>query len=267
VVVPDPGAGWSVDSGIPLDDAPRAAPSMDSGASQAVTPDLDANIGAVDTSSFPVGVGSDANTDPADASPGGGGPVDAAPMGTTLPVPGEVFITEVMFDPMGLQPQLQWIELYNATPDSKLLSGLTLLDGHGTKHTIQSTSPITIDSHSYVLIARNKADVIAATRVPASAVVYEHGPGIPKTAGILLSASAAGGISLLNGAMHLADVPYGPWVNGGSLGSRPSAGRSIERKMLTPPSSTSGAADWCVAPKAWASKADYGTPAAANDCP
>jgi hypothetical protein len=203
-------------------------------------------------------------------SPGDDGPSDSGSNpevagGVALPSPGDVFISEVMVLPSGTLPDDQWIELYNSTVETKLLSGLTLTDGHGTTRTISTSPPVTIAPASFVLLARNKSAVVAAG-VPATAIVYDYGQGDSRTQGILLSRHAAdGGISLSNGASVLANIPYGPWINGGALASVPPAGASIELKSLT----TTGIempASWCVAQTPWAGH-DKGTPGTANDCP
>lgn len=187
--------------------------------------------------------------------------------GASAPLQGEVVISEVMVLPSGTLPEEQWIELRNNTAAPKLLSGLTLTDGHGTTQVIPSSPEIDIGAHAYAALVRSKAAAIAAG-VPAASIVYEYGLGLVRTKGILLSRHKAdGGISLSNAASLLSNVPYGPWINtGGTLSSSPPTGASIELKAIVSGASDN-AANWCIAQIAWPMGHDKGTPGAPNDCP
>ena len=184
---------------------------------------------------------------PADANPGSSVPP---------PVAGELVITEVMYDPSGTEPGEEWFELHNEASAARLLSGLVLLDGGGRTHTIGGQ--IVIDAGAYVVLARDKSGAVAA-KVPASAIAYEYGAGLASTDGILLANGASGTIAVHAGSVVIASVAYGGWFTESGSG-----GQSIELRG----SSESGhASGWCLAPSAWASGADHGTPGAANDCP
>ena len=106
----------------------------------------------------------------------------------------------------------------------RTLSGLTIKDGSGRTHTI--AAGLTIAPGAYVVLARNKAAAITA-KVPAAAIVYEYGTGLPDNAGILLTNGATGGVSLLNGATTVAAAPYGGWYS-------QSGGSSVQLKVLDP---------------------------------
>jgi hypothetical protein len=184
----------------------------------------------------------------------------------SAPLPGEVVISEVMVLPSGTLPEEQWIELYNTTATAKLLSGLTLTDGHGTAQVIPSSPEIAIEPHAYAVLARSKASAIAAG-VPAATVVYEYGLGLARTKGILLSRHTDGGIRLSSAASVLSNVPYGPWINtGGSLANSPPTGPSLELKAVAPDAGDN-AASWCIARNTWPMGHDKGTPGSPNDCP
>jgi hypothetical protein len=187
--------------------------------------------------------------------------------GVDTPLQGEVVISEVMVLPSGTLPEEQWIELYNTTAAAKLLSGLTLTDGHGTTQIIPPSPEIAISAHAYAVLVRSKAAAIAAG-VPAASIVYEYGLGLVRTKGILLSRHKAdGGISLSNAASILSNVPYGPWINtGGTLSSSPPTGASLELTSLASDAGNN-AANWCIAKNTWPMGHDKGTPGAPNDCP
>src|SRR5260370_15675528 len=187
--------------------------------------------------------------------------------GASTPLQGEVVISEVMVLPSGTLPEEQWIELYNTTAAAKLLSGLTLTDGHGTTQIIPSSPQIAISAHAYAVLVRSKAAAIAAG-VPAASIVYEYGLGLVRTKGILLSRHMAdGGISLSNAASVLSKVPYGPWINtGGTLSSSPPTAASLELKSLVSDAGDN-AANWCIAPNTCPMGHTKGPPGAPNDGP
>ena len=172
------------------------------------------------------------------------------------PSPGEVLITEVMYATFAPEPASEWIELHSIATSVRTLSGLTLKDGGGRTHVIGAG--LTIAPGAYVVLARNKAAAIAA-KVPASAIVYEYGTGLPDNAGILLTNGATGAVSLLNGAATIASAPYGGWFS-------QSGGSSVQLQVLDPAQATAKAS-WCLSLNAWTTGSEKGTPGAADDCP
>ncbi len=217
------------------------------------------------------GVDGDPNGNPSPApSPDAGSGKDAAPApdaapppppppGVSKPKPGEVIISEVLYDPSGTEPDTEWLELFNTTASDKLLTGLVLSDGGGRTHTIGG-SQLTIAAGAYVVLARSKA-AATSTKVPVTAIVYEYGTTYAVTEGILLANGSTGGLTLKDGATQIAQAPYGGWFNQSGSG-----GHSIELKA-TNGGQAGSAAGWCLAAKTWASGSDQGTPGAANDCP
>ena len=236
-----------------------------------LTPDLDPSIPGLDAGSNPTpgrpGTdGTDAGTDPSGSSggtdaggksafSGDGGGADAAP---ALPKPaaGEILITEVMYSTFLPEPASEWIEIYSKATAVRSLGGLTLKDGGGRTHVI--AAGLTIAPATYVILSRNKTEAITA-KVPAAAVVYEYGTGLPDNAGIVLANGATGGISLLDGTTTLVSVPYGPWFS-------QSGGSSIQLKALDA-AQESTSAGWCLSLNTWTTGSEKGTPSTASDCP
>lgn len=186
-----------------------------------------------------------------------GAAVDATPAPTIAkPSAGEVLVTEVMYATFAPEPAGEWIELHSMASAERMLTGLTLKDGSGRTHTIAST--LTISPGAYVVLARNKAQAITS-KVPASAIVYEYGTGLPDNAGILLTNSSTGGISLMNGGATIAAAPYGGWYS-------QSGGSTVQLKVLDPATTTSKTS-WCLSLSPWTTGSEKGTPGAAEDCP
>ncbi len=175
---------------------------------------------------------------------------------TPKPSQGEVLITEVLFDPSTPEPGTEWIEVYNASSGTRLLSGLTLVDGSGRSHTIGGG--IEIAKGRYALLVRNTTAAVTA-KVPSSAILYEYGTGADDSSGILLTNGTTGGIKLRDGSIDIAAASYGGWF------SSP-LGKSIQLSTLGFAAAASKTS-WCLSANVWATGSDKGTPGAANDCP
>lgn len=241
-----------------------------------LTPDLDRNLPGVDAAYDPSPAeGGKTGAPASDAgneteNPGGGtpdsgtkpivtpdsGPVDSGPPATPKPGPGEVLITEVMYDTFGTEPDSEWIELYNKASSVRTLTGLTIKDGGGRTHVIGTA--LTIAPGTYVLLARTKVGAVAA-KVPASVIVYEYGEGLPSNAGVQLANGATGGVSLLNGPVVITQAPYGGWFS-------QSGGSSAQLSILDGAQSTAKNS-WCLSSNTWTTGSEKGTPGAAEDCP
>lgn len=195
----------------------------------------------------------DAGTKPI-VTPDAGG-VDAAPS-TPKPGPGEVLITEVMYDTFGTEPDSEWIELYNKAASARMLSGLTIKDGGGRSHVIGGS--LTIAPGAYILLARDKSGAVAA-KVPAAVIAYEYGAGLPSNAGVQLANGATGGVSLLNGPVVITSAPYGGWFS-------QSGGSSAQLSILDGSQSASKSA-WCLSLNTWTTGSEKGTPGLPEDCP
>lgn len=176
----------------------------------------------------------------------------------TTPSPGDLVITEVMFDPSGPEPQSEWFEVYNTTGTPLLLSGLTIEDGYPRTAVIAASPPVLAPARAYVLFVRDRA-VAEASVVPAPPIVYEYGAGLAPNEGIVLANDASGSVSLWNGDLQVAGVPYGPW-------GMASPGQSIELATLLAEAGDQPTA-WCLAQYPWAAGSDFGTPGAPSDCP
>ena len=193
---------------------------------------------------------------PPDAGPADTGPPPRVQPTTPKPVQGEVLITEVMYDPFANEPASEWIELHNAATSARTLSGLTIVDGGNRTHVIGPK--MTIAAGAYVVLARNKAAAVAA-KVPAAAIVYEYGAGLPDNAGVQLANSSSGAAYLRDGATTIAQADYGGWYS-------QSGGSSVQLDVLTYPASGQSAS-WCLSLNPWATGSDKGTPGAPSDCP
>jgi hypothetical protein len=172
------------------------------------------------------------------------------------PLPGEVLITEVMYDPSTPEPSTEWLELYNTKATPLSLGDLTLVNGVGRSHTI--AKGVVIAAGAYVVLARSRAGA-AAAKIRAESVLYEYGSGLGDTAGVLLANGASGGIALRDGATVISEVLYGGWFS-------QAEGRSVQRKAVSASASPSPAT-FCLSDNPWAAGSDKGTPGAAGDCP
>ncbi len=211
----------------------------------------DGTSGEGGTSGGDGGAAGDDGSASGDDSGGGGG--DADPGGTTPAGPGDVVLSEIMFDPSGAEPQQEWVEIYNTTPGAKSLAGLSLVDNGGRSHTI--ASGVTVSGHGFVVLVHDHTGALAAA-LPGAGSLYEYGAD---GGGPLLANSAQASIALMKGSTSIVNVPYG----GFSIGSN---GASIQLKTLTAAASASKAS-WCESLHPWPGGGDKGTPAAANDCP
>lgn len=186
------------------------------------------------------------------------GAMDAGSTALTIlpPLPGEVLISEIMFDPTGSEPAGEWFELASRATVTRRLDGLTLKDGAGREHTI-ALAKLEIKPNQNLVFVRTRAAALTS-QIPTAAIAYEYGASAAASEGIVLANGTSGGLALLDRSTVISSAPYGSW--------NPSAsGRSIQRKRLDPGTTTSGAA-WCISATRWAST-DFGTPGSNNDCP
>jgi len=189
---------------------------------------------------------------------GDGGPIpdgcDGGPL-PPAPSPGDIVITEVMYDPKTVEPQTEWFEVYNAQASARLLSGLTIVDGASRTHVIAASPPVTIGGKAYVVLVNSRSAAVTTAKIPDNAIAYEYGG----SGTISLSNDAKGAIGLQVGSTVLTNVPYGTFAIGLS-------GASIQSRTVDPASSAT-ATNWCVSTTAWSSGSDLGTPGASNNCP
>lgn len=172
------------------------------------------------------------------------------------PKQGEVLITEVMYNPSTNEPTSEWFEVYNVSPDPRMLSGLTIADGEDRTHVIGSG--VVVAPGAYVVFARNRAAAMAA-KVPSAAIAYEYGAGLPDNAGVQLANASSGGVRLRDGTATVAQAAYGGWYS-------QSDGRSIQFKASTS-METAQKTNWCLSLNPWMPGSDKGTPGAPADCP
>ena len=183
-----------------------------------------------------------------------------APPAADKAAPGDILITEVMYDPSGAEPDGEWIELFNAASAPRLLSGLQLKDGGNRVEPIPSNPPVVLAPGQYAVLVR---DTVAATAagVPNGAILLEYGAGVAVSQGILLANSAGGAVWLMDGTTTISGTQYGGWFTQASPG-----GHSIQLRTLTLAASGTQTS-WCLSAIPWGTGPDRGTPGAVSDCP
>ncbi len=243
---PTPAPSTTLDSSAPEEaSAPSSRPD-DGGEPRTATPpsgppDAEADAG-LDASSS---VAQDAFS----AAPDSGTTV--APVG-----PGDIAITEIMFDPDGIEPDGEWVEIYNRASSPRSLRGLELRDGAARKHVI--ASDVIVAPAAYVVLARSRA-AVRGQGVPDGDIVYDYSAGLGSSAGILLSNGSSGSIALFFGTTEIARVPYG------SFALASGTGKSLELRAGAFPS-VAQASHFCVASSAFGT-GSFGTPGRASSCP
>jgi hypothetical protein len=250
--------GTSDDAGPP---SPASNPDNGSAANAALASGDPSSDDGADDASDGAAASDDASvfTIPTDPLETGADGIDGATPGDdppAAPTPGDLAITEVMFEPSGPEPDCEWFEIYNLSATPKALNGLTIQDGYDDTHVITSATPVVVAPGAYALLVRDEAAAVQ-TLVPMAAIVYAYGTGLPWSEGIELDDGNQSDLSLWNGTTLLAYVPYGAW-------DASYVGQSIELK--TPQSSSTDVSQWCLAQAEWAPGSDYGTPGASSDC-
>ncbi len=227
------------------DVTPDAAPYDNS------TVDDDAGSGVVVDSGTPssdAGTVTDSGTPKADT---GAPPPPPPPPPPVTPqfAPGELLVTEVLYNPSGSEPDEEWFEVTNRATAARSLNGLVLADGSGNSYTIPATPALDVPASSYVVLARNKTVAVAAG-VPSAKIIHEYSL-------LTLANGTTGALTIKQGTTTLATVPFGQW-------SAALNGESIQLKTMTAPTTASS---WCFSSTSWSAISDYGTPGQAADCP
>jgi hypothetical protein len=197
-----------------------------------------------------------------DAAP----PVDSGPPPGVRAKVGELFITEIMYDPSGAEPAEEWFEVFSIALTPVALNGVAVRDGSGRSHLLPATPVLTLDPGIHKLFVRNKPAAIA-TGVPANTILAEYGTGDPDTGGVLLANGATGGVGLYDGATELVNVAYG----GFNFTQAPPGGASIQLKLPNVAQSKL-ATGWCLSTVEWMGQPiikdprDKGSPGFPVDC-
>ena len=251
VVPPDAGVTPNVAPRCGADTAPAAAGALTASPASGSSSEPAVRGGDGDGGDDAEASGDDSDSDADATAATPPAQVTAMPAG-----PGDLAITEVMLEPSGAEPESEWFEIYNATAAPKLLSGLTIEDGYFDAQVIAATPAVVAPPFAYVVLVRDRA-AASQSLVPAGAIVYAYGAGVPDNEGIELDAGDAGDLSLWTGDTRLVDVPYGLW-------DAAFVGRSIE--LAVPGSAPDVLGNWCLAGTPWSSGSDEGTPGASSDC-
>ncbi len=75
----------------------------------------------------------------------------------SVPVPGEILITEFMSNPSVVSDTKgEWVELLNTSDKFLLLNGLTISDLGSNKHTINSDNDVILEPGAFFILARNE---------------------------------------------------------------------------------------------------------------
>jgi hypothetical protein len=163
--------------------------------------------------------------------------------------PGDLLITEIMYDPTSLTDTYgEWFEIYNNTGSPVNLQHLVLAKNTTDRHII--TTAITLAPHGYQVFARTESAV--------SGDKYVYGTSISlNNTGAILSISNYGTDG--TDGTEICSVNYGgegfPSASGASISLRPEAMNAQEEPLGT---------SWCVSTSAY-STGDLGTPGALND--
>ncbi|HSO37476.1 MAG TPA: lamin tail domain-containing protein [Labilithrix sp.] len=219
----------------------------------------DNNIGEPEPAPDPV---EDAGPEP-DSAP----PLDAGPPVGDRPKAGELFITEIMYDPSGNEPTDEWFEIFSIAPQTVTLNGMFIKDGASRVHVLGPTPEMKLAPNQHMVLVRNKPAAVAAG-VPSARILGEYGTGDSDTGGILLTNAATGALVMLDGASEIVRVAYG----GFSFVQAPPGGASIQLKV---PNAAQAklATGWCLSTKEWAGQPaikvpkDKGSPGAESSCP
>lgn len=196
-----------------------------------------------------------------------GPPIDAGPTPPARPKVGELFITEIMFDPTGSEPAEEWFEVFSIATNVVSLNGLLLRDSAGRTHGIPATPSVLLAPGTHKLLVRNRPAAIA-TGIPSAAILFEYGTGDPDTGGVLLSNSTTGQISIIDGGTEIVKVSFGAF----GFTQSPPGGASIQLKVPNAAQALQKTG-WCLSSVVFAGQPatktpkDMGTPGAASNCP
>jgi hypothetical protein len=192
--------------------------------------------------------GTSGTADDASSPPPAPGPLEKAG-------PNDLTVTEIMFDPTGMQPEGEWFEIYNGANGPRDLEGLVIGDGSHRTHTIRAKT--IIPAGGYGVFVRNETTA-TADGVPAGLIVYEYGRGQSSSEGVQFSNGSTGALTIKSGGTVYAEADYGGWFGSAD-------GRSLQLKTLG--STGSSSSHWCISSNTWGPSTDRGTPGEANDCP
>ena len=181
------------------------------------------------------------------------GPVgpDAIANDTVLAIaPGDLVITEIMFDPAGIADNMgEWFEVYNTTTHAIPLGGFSLRDGTAT-HAVAGTP--SLPAGDWFVFGINST---IATNGGA-AVDYQYSTLAWANTGTLAPTVAFDGVTIDTTSLT---IP-GAWAQGDAIVLNPS---------FTTAAGNDVAANWCIAraADAFGSDGNHGTPGAVNACP
>jgi hypothetical protein len=194
-------------------------------------------------------------------------PLDAGPPTGDRPKAGELFITEIMYDPSGNEPTDEWFEIFSIATQPVTLNGMLVKDGANRLHILGPTPEMKLAPGDHMVLVRNKPAAVAAG-VPSARILGEYGSGDPDTSGILLTNASTGALAMLDGATEIVQVPYGSF----GFVQAPPGGASIQLRVPTA-AQAKLATGWCLSTKEWAGQPavrnpkDKGSPGAESSCP
>jgi hypothetical protein len=163
--------------------------------------------------------------------------------------PGDILITEIMYDPASLSDsEGEWFEIFNNTNKTLDLNHLIIRKNTTEQHTIDSS--ILVNSHSYYILSRTKSAV--------SGIKYVYGSSISlNNTGAVLSLYNYG--SNGNDGSLICSVNYGavgfPSGSGASIGLSP---------LLLNVNDMLSGSSWCTSVTSYGT-GDLGTPGNQND--
>ena len=177
--------------------------------------------------------------------------------------PGDLVITEIMYDPTAVGDAVgEWIELYNTTSADIDINGFNIHDSNANNdHTITSPNPVIVPASSYVLLGRND-DITTNGGV----VLIYASTSLPS----FNNSGSGDDVTILDSAMTVIDTvsynttngfpdPSGASIQFNTQGMAPVAADATLNNT---------GAVWCESTTAWPGSAgDSGTPGAQNSCP
>jgi hypothetical protein len=178
------------------------------------------------------------------------GPDATANDTVTAIAPGDLVITEILFDPAGVADDMgEWFEVYNTTTRTIPLGGFSLGDGAAT-HIVTGTPSLA--AGDWFVFGINSS---LATNGGA-AVDYQYATLAWADAGVLTPTVAFDGVTIDTTSLTIT----GAWTQGNAIVLNPA---------FTTAAGNDVAANWCAAraADAYGTDGNHGTPGALNACP
>ena len=179
---------------------------------------------------------------------GGGGTDHVCGAQGVYPLPGELLINEIMYNPSGSDGDLEWVELYNTSTQALELYGCTIADGNNSPHMIDAS--VVIQPGGYATLASSADPGFTPS------YSYEGAFGLNNSGGDTFTITCS---TLIDSVEYGVSSPWPSGVDGGTI--------SLDPDRQSPDANDLGV-NWCLdATNSYGSGGNFGTPGAANlDC-